>query len=354
MKSKTIIISSANNTGRGILTLYEEDDLLKCKLRLYGVEKLNKFAKIGLYNNNEVFTANLLNKGGVYETSFVGNFDLNSDFYSAIIKTDNNNEVLLSGGTYAGFYFNDFIDEEINDKLKNSNLSINEQEEANYENTDNKKTPTKDEDCEKCATCKYKEFFYNSNLELFNANANNNENENNFQCENLNDFELKNNENLNTISNRIIKNEENLNKISNNLDKNEENLSKTTKILENETNIPTNENENKKSGIPSILEQIIPQFNYIFKNYPENVELNNLINNSKFVCINDNEYSLGAIYENEQIKYICYALKSKYNTPPPDELGKHNQWLPLDKDDPLSDGYYLVFQDALDLKIIDV
>ena len=48
MKSKTIILSSEKATGRGILTLFEENDLLKCKLRLYNTEKLNKYAKIGV------------------------------------------------------------------------------------------------------------------------------------------------------------------------------------------------------------------------------------------------------------------------------------------------------------------
>ena len=52
--------------------------------------------------------------------------------------------------------------------------------------------------------------------------------------------------------------------------------------------------------------------------------------------------------------YMCYAVKSNYNSTPPDELGNNYQWLPLDKEDPLSDGYYLVFQDATDFKILEL
>ena len=56
----------------------------------------------------------------------------------------------------------------------------------------------------------------------------------------------------------------------------------------------------------------------------------------------------------DEIKYICYAVMRSTNCQPPKELGEHYQWLPLDKDDPLSDGYFIVFQDATDLKIVEL
>ena len=271
MKSKTIIISSqTKGEGRGILTLTQENGILKCKLRLYNVEKLNRYAKIGIYHNDEVSVANLLDRGGFYESSFAGDFDMDGDFYSAIIKTDCNNEVLLAGGTYAGYYFN---------------------------NTDEQQN---------CENCTYKQTFYEEKDE--------------------------------------------------NLIKLEENPQKNAQICENsEENDKTDEtkSEEPKKVTPSILEQILPQLKFIFEHNQPNDELNNLIETGKFVSMPNGEYSLGAIYENEEVKFICYAVKSKYNVPPSEELGKNYQWLPLDKDDPLSDGYYIVFQDAKDLKIIE-
>ena len=106
MKSKTIIISS-DHSGRGILTITEEGDLLKCKLRLYNVERLSASCRLGLYHNEQVYTANLINRGSVYESSFAGNFDMSLDFYSAIIDIEKNNKVLLAGGTYAGYFYDD-------------------------------------------------------------------------------------------------------------------------------------------------------------------------------------------------------------------------------------------------------
>ena len=278
MISKTIIISSPENSGRGILTLQIEDDILSIRIRLYNINKLNKTTKIGIYHGGQVYSANLLEKNGSYTSSMVGNFDINQDFYAALIDTVDNH-VILSGGTYAGYYFND-----------NSVFS-------NIENLENS-TPQKEysyneECCDKCSNCKYKEFFYNSN-----------------KLTQATDFEPEENENI----------EEKSENIENNY----------------------------------IFQSILPQFQYIFENYNADEQLNNLIPESKFVKITENgeEYSIGAIYEQEEIKYICYAVKANYNTPAPEELGENYQWLPIEKEDPLSEGFYIVFQDAKDLKIL--
>lgn len=300
MKSKTIIISNIernNQNGRGILTLYQEDDLLKCKLRLYNVKKLNRYCKLGIYHNNEVFSANLIDRNGFYESSMVGNFDMDTDFYAAIIDTSENNAVILAGGTYAGYYFDD---NSVFDNLQN-----------NDDNTINSTLNIDDKIAEdKCANCEYKKCFYESSNELKSINIENNLNE---------DKKIET-----TVSN-------------------------------------TDKNENSEAAkdtntAPTILESIIPQFNYIFENYPADTDLNSLISNSKFVKLNEGneQYSIGAIYEDEQIKYICYAVKCNYNSPAPEELGNNYQWLPLDREDPLSEGYYIVYQDAVDLKIVEI
>ena len=69
---------------------------------------------------------------------------------------------------------------------------------------------------------------------------------------------------------------------------------------------------------------------------------------------NNEQYSIGAIYKDDKMQYICYAVLCNYNSPAPKELGEYYQWLPLDNLDPLSEGYYIVFQDANDLKIVEL
>lgn len=348
MKSKTIILSANENEfkgARGILTLYSEEDLLKCRIRLYGINKLDKFCKLGIYHNSQVYSANLLEKNGVYTSSFVGEFNIDNDFYTAIVNTNNNNQVIISGGTYAGYYFNQdaklsenidfsniekadnttYFEEEKNrffdcaqNDIKNDCAQSNNEIDVNLDyqknlkpqNTlknDNFNNPAKNEDSKtcNCQNCIYKEYFYNNHDITFVNNTNN---------------EAANSE-INT-----------------------------TKPQEKE-----NEKHNEEN-IKSIMQSIVPQFKYVFENYPTDEDLNNLLTNGKFVKISEDneEYSIGAIYENEAIKYLCYAVKSTYNTPAPKEIGEHYQWLPLDKEDPLTDGYYVVFQDANDLKILEL
>jgi len=306
MKSKTIIISAPEeNNTRGILTLFQEDDLLKCRLRVYNLQEISRYCKLGIFHQNEVFSANLIERNNVYESSFVGNFDIDQDFYVALIDTEKNNQVLLAGGTYQGFYFNDnsvFLESE--------NFSNPQTKPIVKQNKNNEEKC--EENCDKCENCVYKKAFY------LKADENN-----------LNIEKLLENSNL----------EESLQTQENNILK--ENVG-TTSLAKHE--------------IENFVASIIPQLEDLFRIYPQDADLNKLIENSKFVQINENgeHFSIGAIYNEDEIKYICYAIKREYNINPPKELGKNYQWLPLDTEDPLSEGYYVVFQDVTDLKIVEL
>ena len=323
MKSKTIIISAPEeNNTRGILSLFQEDDLLKCRLRVYNLQTISRFCKLGIYHENEVYSANLIQKNSVYESSFVGNFDIDKDFYVALIDTSKNNQVLLAGGTYQGFYFNDnsvFLDSEnflsTTNQKYNNQLEI-EEKKNNLLNENISKNEDCTEDCNKCAKCKYKEFFYSHTEEFSNKN--------------------------------VIVDEVDFNKIAA-----QNVLEKTDDDIETETLKNT---EEQKQKVEQLINSIIPQFDNLFASYEQDKDLNSLIENSKFVkiCENGEQFSIGAIYEENQIKFICYAVKKETNINPPKELGENYQWLPLDVEDPLSEGYYIVFQDASDLKIIKI
>jgi len=306
MKSKTIIISAPEeNNTRGILTLFQEDDLLKCRLRVYNLEKISRFCKLGIYHQNEVYSANLIERNNVYESSFVGSFDIDQDFYVALIDTEKDNQVLLAGGTYQGFYFNDnsvFLESENFSNPQRKQIAKQE-----------KKSEEKcEENCDKCENCVYKKAFY---LKA--------------ETKDLNTEKPLENSGLEKV-----------------LQTKERNVSKE-KIAEKTLS---------KQEIENFVASIVPQLEDLFRIYPQNVDLNNLIENSKFVQINENgeQFSIGAIYSDDEIKYICYAVKREYNIDPPDELGKNYQWLPKDAEDPLSEGYYVVFQDVADLKIVEL
>ena len=329
MRSKTIIISNVDHSsnlqssGRGILTLYQENGYsLKCKLRLYQMEKLNKFCKLGIYHNEKVYSANLIDKGECYECTFSGEFDINSDFYTALIDTSMGNKVLLGGGTYAGYYFDD------------SSVFSDLDSVENAKDGEKKSVDSDDFELMRCANCEYKKCFYSGA---------------NYQNENINNGSE-------TAHKNALYNDDSAGKFVTNL----KNDSAFDEQIEAGNNLQNdNENADEKKDMAqrtNILDSIVPQFKYIFENYPADEDLNRLIEHSKFVKIGENgeQYSIGAIYDNEQIKYICYAVRCDYNASVPEELGKNYQWLPLDQEDPLSEGYYIVYQDALDLKIVEI
>ncbi len=291
MKSKTIILSNENQKGRGIITLMQEEDYLGIRLRLYNIEKLNEFCKVGIYHEGKAYSSNLLEKNGSYTSSIVGDFDIDKDFYSAVIDTSKDNLVIVSGGTYAGCFFNDnsvFLQDNPNANYVDVDINENHVQKGNI-NNEIPPCDIQSNSCADCEHCMYKEYFYSSQ----NIKAEMTEKEN-----------------------------------------------KIESVKENEAQ--------------TILGALIPQFNYVFENYPIDDRLSALLPDGKFVeiCEGAESYSIGALYEGNEMKYICYARFANYLDDPPSELGEHYQWLPFDKDDPLSSGYYIVFQDVKDLKIV--
>lgn len=119
--------------------------------------------------------------------------------------------------------------------------------------------------------------------------------------------------------------------------------------IENETDIFESENSKLENFEgKEFFNLISEQIDDLFDNYPRVDELEELIPNSKWVKINfennGNEYVLGLIYDNFDLKYICYGVPGKFGSVPPKHLGEC-QWLPLDPKNPI-DGYWVIYQDA--------
>ena len=54
------------------------------------------------------------------------------------------------------------------------------------------------------------------------------------------------------------------------------------------------------------------------------------------------------------MKYIAYGVPAQYNSMPPQDLGNHYQWLPLNPRDAMSDGYFMIYQNALTGSIVEI
>ncbi len=167
---------------------------------------------------------------------------------------------------------------------------------------------------ENCFLCPYKKAFYDGNK--------------------IEEEQVKENQiccNINDIDEEIEKNMEN----DENVGENKENLEEKEVF------------DDKKL---TFYDEIKEQLGMLFTKYDEAKDLEDIIPNSKFVKIEYDEsglfYVLGLIYEDGQIKYVCYGVPGIYADECPQELQGLSQWLPLDESQPQGKGYWLSYQDA--------
>lgn len=400
MKSKTIILSSskkfANNSPRAILTLVSENNTLDGKIRLYNMQDLQRGVKLGIYYNNEVISSNLIKDRDAYNFKLNQHLDLDKDVYCALVDTLNKNDVILSGGNDLGFCFSDEVEgsdeEDIGEiaDMEELNIDIDSDDSENYTYTKHDSNNNNDtSNCNNnCKDCVYKKYFFEHhakcdlpndydecnqekkyncvekpqnkflNQENFNTD-NKHHSTNREECKE--DFEAKENCSCNLFENECF-DFESFEKKQNDKTCKEQASTETKQPTTIETNIePESVNTNitsKQSEAENFISIISEQLDELFATYPVDEEIMAIIPNSKIVRIvdpiDDSYYVVGVIYENDRIEYLIYGVPAKYNSPVPLELGENYQWLALNPDDPMSDGYYLIYQNASNGKLMPI
>lgn len=340
MQNKTIILSSmqnTNNQSRGILTL-TSDEHLKGKLRLYNVNAIPPDTKFAIYYNEKVYSTELKKISDYYVFDIFEEIDISNQFYCALMQQNNGkSEAFLAGGTYDGMVFSNIDLANAKDKTDPKTESyIDECISKEFEN-----------DLNQCSDCTYKKDFYDSKYKTVKP-----------------EFEQK--EQLNKSLNQQLNSNENIRTGNNNQSefrqKYYENKQAIKKLEENDNetpqNNPSSEDENLTARPGDFLSSVAEQIDELFATYPPEEQIIRIIPNSKFIKITDSQddssYIIGVIYENDEIKYLVYGVPLTYNATPPIEMGSNFQWLPLDPDDPMSDGYFLIYQNASDGKIVEV
>lgn len=111
------------------------------------------------------------------------------------------------------------------------------------------------------------------------------------------------------------------------------------------------ENNEKVSEVKNtFFDEIKGQVDNLFEENEKEDFLESIIPNSKWVKVEYEEsgdyYILGLIYENDELKYICYGVPGVYQKTPPKELSGYPVWLPLDNNHKESFGYWISYQDA--------
>lgn len=106
----------------------------------------------------------------------------------------------------------------------------------------------------------------------------------------------------------------------------------------------------------NFFDNIQDQLEVIFELYPHHVELENLVNDSRWVTINyDNVsyYVVGEIFDDNKPVFICYGVPMMKKSTPPEDIAKACEWLPLDKNEPHGKGFYMLYQNAETGEIIN-
>lgn len=106
------------------------------------------------------------------------------------------------------------------------------------------------------------------------------------------------------------------------------------------------ESQKEVERLPAFYEQVKKSLDDLFMSYDRDELLKELIPNSDWVKVDyegsGDYYSVGLIYEEEQIKYISYAIPSVEGSSPPVELEEFSQWVNVNE----NSGYWLTYQDA--------
>ena len=105
-----------------------------------------------------------------------------------------------------------------------------------------------------------------------------------------------------------------------------------------------------EKSVPTFYSTIMPQIDQLFEKYEPELELSKIVANSKWVKVDfacdGNYYVIGLVFENDNIKYVCYGLPGVFSSSPPKEFDGLCKWLPLSSDRPFESGYWMIYQNA--------
>lgn len=93
----------------------------------------------------------------------------------------------------------------------------------------------------------------------------------------------------------------------------------------------------------------------LLEKFPLETALCGYFGDSKFVRVyysSEKYYVVGVIKENGTPKYICYGVPAKYSPDPPKELKGYCSFIPLSIFNLFGDGFWMMFQSAIDGKCV--
>ena len=315
--AKTLILNDNKNPNfKAILNLKNYEN---CAIKFFNIKNENKNYALGIKQRHSVIKVPLTLSQGKAEFLLPKGINLEENLLCAVVDVSNAfcPEIVLSGSLNDALENTKIEQAFVQVKPKDVSTLYVEDEEEQIEKLIDKNLEEDNNTIyyDNCSTCKYRKAFYEGG-----------------EC-------------ICCGSKEALGVQENITEDK----KNEE--SQSIKNNEEESSLKENKIEENFEKQGTFYNQIKEQIDILFSKYEKDLLLERIIPNSKWVRVdynNNNEfYVLGLVYENgENPTYISYGIPSKDSNNPPEDLKDFAQWLPIDFNNPLNEGYWIVYQDA--------
>lgn len=291
MKKKSIVLLGENDC-KGVLSLENNENNLNGWLRLYNFgSEPQGIISLGIYSGGKVVKAGLTKCSEMLYTFKEIVSELPDKFSCAVVNFNGGQMQPILYGNSEGCGNSDEVFGAVISSLTENSLSMSEVEqildESGIDYDDDIKSEiqqTIEDEFEKgCSKCKYREYYYANHI----------------------------------------------------------------KSLEEEDKSDIINREQTQS----FYQEIKAQIDNLFEKNPTENYLEDLIPNSKWVKVDlddgGNYYVFGLLYEDDNLKYICYGVPGIYQKNPPKNLSGYPVWFPLDRGRNDGFGYWLSYQDAI-------
>ena len=330
--AKTLILNDRKNPEfKAILNLKNYDS---CVIKFFNFFGANKNYALGIKQKHSVIKIPLDLKQGKGEFVLPKTINLEENLLCAVVDVSNVfcPEIVLSGS------LNDIVE---NNKIEQafvqtkpedvSSLYVEDEEEQIERIIDkNLEEDSNTTYYDLCSNCKYRKVFYESGDCVCCSSKSETKNE-------VDDSVLNNN-----LKGFNVDNEKNKVRLEE-----DEEINDKLELIDEE------------KFKESFYKQIKNQIDTLFNRYERDSLLEKIIPNSRWVKVdydkNQEYYVLGLIYEDEEEPvYISYGIPSNNSNNPPEDLKEFAQWLPIDFNNPDKEGYWIVYQDAVDGKTLKI
>lgn len=311
---KTIFLTNkeSNNKGMAILTLQKQNKGVFCTIKAYDVKKSSHLI-LGLKCDNNIIKQNINLDNNIYNFLLNQEINLEKNLGCVLLDNSDNNIVPLLWGSEKS----DNFKSQIISNLKNSIQKLQGSTQCMPKVNMLKNNPINED-----------AHIAEQSISIDN------------QMSFIDDEQVAENQ---THISSIPENSEIAQAVplSNLFESDEEEIEETI-----DNNLKDDENITPHKFYDMIAEQL----DELFERYPREQNLENLVENSKWVKVKYEDenryYVVGLIYLNYDIKYICYGVPGDYYTDPPQHLKNYSQWLPTNPIAPYTEGFWVMYQDA--------